>query len=96
MIPTCHGYDDNKDDEGDHVEDKEKDKADLPHHGHGDDDDDNNDRECEKTTTTMNVRKLMLNADASTCQTIIREEAATAYTKYLHRKSDEMLSEGGR
>ena len=38
----------------------------------------------------MNVRKMLMR---STCQTMVREEAATAYTKYLHMrkiKSDDM------
>ena len=59
------------------------DEYDLPHHGHGDDDDTNYDAECERTTTSMNVRKMLMR---STCQTMVREEAATAYTKYLLRK----------
>ena len=94
MIPTCQEYgdnDDNDDDEGDDDDDgKHKDKDDLPHPGHRDDDDTNYDA---KTTTAMNVRKMLMK---STCQTMVREEAATAYTKYLHRKikSDDNVMAG--
>ena len=86
MIPTCHEYGDNDDDD----DGKHKDKDDLPHPGHRDDDDTNYDA---KTTTAMNVRKMLMK---STCQTMVREEAATAYTKYLHKKikSDDNVMAG--
>ena len=85
MIPTCHQYDDNNNDD----DDDDEAALHIIGNGHGDDDD-----ECEKTNPTpmvesfMNVGKINVNRTKinvnRTCQTMVREEAATAYTKYLH------------